>query len=87
MCGIGTPKTISKVADSGKTITSHFCGDCGTTLFRTGDSFPGAYVVKIGIMDDPQWPVKNQPKGELFVGGRVPFLSPLKGADQLPAMP
>lgn len=26
----GTPKEISKTADSGKSITSCFCGDCGT---------------------------------------------------------
>jgi hypothetical protein len=51
---LGSPKTISKVADTGKTITSHFCGDCGTTLFRTGDSFPGAVIIKAGILDDPE---------------------------------
>ena len=30
----GTPKEISKTADSGKKINSAFCGDCGTTMFR-----------------------------------------------------
>ncbi|KAK5214856.1 hypothetical protein LTR47_012069, partial [Exophiala xenobiotica] len=37
----GTPRTISKTADSGKQITSCFCPDCGTTLFRYGDTFGG----------------------------------------------
>lgn len=29
----GTPKEISKTADSGKSITSCFCGDCGKLSF------------------------------------------------------
>jgi hypothetical protein len=62
----GTPKTISKVADSGKTVTSHFCPDCGTTLLRTGDSFPNQHVIKSGVLDDPLWANKNLAKVELF---------------------
>lgn len=34
----GKPKEISKTADSGKTITSCFCGDCGKSF----------YVMRIG---------------------------------------
>jgi len=83
----GKPKEISKVADSGKKITSHFCSDCGTTLFRTSESFPNAVIMKVGIMDDPEWPNKNIPKGELFVGERVKLHGPLEGAAQIPAMP
>ncbi|TVY40311.1 hypothetical protein LSUB1_G003193 [Lachnellula subtilissima] len=83
----GTPKTISKVADTGKTITSHFCGDCGTTLFRTGDSFPNAVIIKSGILDDPEWPNKNVPKGELFAPERVKWVSAIDGAAQMPGMP
>lgn len=51
----GSPKTISKTADSGKEITSEFCGDCGTTLFRWGDAFggkDGMRIIKAGILDD-----------------------------------
>jgi hypothetical protein len=72
------------VADTGKNITSHFCGDCGTTLFRTGESFPNAVVIKAGILDDPNM---NVPKGELFAGGRVKWTPALEGAAQLPGMP
>ena len=83
----GTPKTISKVADTGKNITSHFCPDCGTTLFRTGESFPGAVIIKAGVLDDPEWPNKNVPKGELFAGERVKWTPALDGAAQMPGMP
>jgi hypothetical protein len=85
--GIGTPKTISKVADSGKNITSHFCPDCGTTLYRTGESFPGKHIIKAGIFDDPEWPNKNVPKAELFAPERIGWLPQIKDAAQVPAMP
>lgn len=80
----GKPKEISKIADTGKSITSHFCGDCGTTLFRTGESFPSAVVIKAGILDDP---IMDVPKGELFAPGRVEWLPALEGATQYPGMP
>ena len=84
---VGKPKTISKVADTGKNITSHFCPDCGTTLYRTGESFPGAVIIKAGILDDAEWPNKNVPKGELFAGERVSWHPPVEGAAQMPGMP
>lgn len=83
----GTPKTISKTADTGKKITSHFCPDCGTTLFRTGDSFPGQHIIKAGILDDTNWPNENVPKAELFAPERVTWVNPVKDAAQLPGMP
>jgi hypothetical protein len=46
----GNLKEISKVADSGKNITSYFCGDCGTTLFRKGDSFPNNVILKVNLV-------------------------------------
>jgi hypothetical protein len=85
--GLGTPKTISKTADTGKKITSHFCPDCGTTLFRTGESFPNAYIIKIGVMDDPKWPNENVPKGELFAPERINWVAPIEGAAQMDGMP
>jgi len=83
----GKPKEITKTADSGKKITSHFCPDCGTTLFRTGESFPGAVIIKAGVLDDPNFPNNNVPVGELFVGHRVKWNSEIDGAQQLSGMP
>lgn len=51
----GTPKSITKISDHGKSITSHFCGDCGTTLFRSGGSQPeDALGLRAGVLDDPK---------------------------------
>ncbi|KAF8853516.1 hypothetical protein BDZ45DRAFT_598445 [Acephala macrosclerotiorum] len=79
--------TISKKADSGKTITSHFCPDCGTTLFRTGESFPGAVIIKAGVLDDPNFTSENVSKIELFAPQRVAWIPPIQGAAQLDGMP
>jgi hypothetical protein len=86
-CRTGTPKTISKVADTGKNITSHFCGDCGTTVFRTGETFGPQHVIKAGVMDDPEWPNKNKPQAELFAPERISWVTQLEGAGQVDAMP
>ncbi|MCJ1245352.1 hypothetical protein MMC30_002556 [Trapelia coarctata] len=78
----GTPKTISKTADGGNPITSHFCGDCGSTLFRTGDSFPGLTIIKVGVMDDVDAFEGARPGVELFSGGRVGWVKGVEGAEQ-----
>lgn len=54
---------------------------------RTGESFPGAVIIKTGVLDDPNWPNENVPKGELFIDERVPWTSAIKGANQLKGMP
>ena len=83
----GTPKTISKKADSGKEITSHFCPNCGTTVFRTGESFPQAVIIKAGVLDSKEWASENVPQAELFCGTRVKWTPALESAGQLPGMP
>jgi hypothetical protein len=54
---------------------------------RTGESFPGAVIIKAGVLDDPEWPNKNVPKGELFAPERVAWTPAIEGAAQLPGMP
>ncbi|KAF1989756.1 hypothetical protein K402DRAFT_263143 [Aulographum hederae CBS 113979] len=82
----GTPKTISKTADTGKTITSHFCGDCGTTLWRDTETMAGLKVVKAGTMDDPKSLGDTQPGVELFVPERVSWVNGIEGAEQRNSM-
>lgn len=83
----GSPKQISKQADSGNDITSHFCGDCGSTLFRDGASFAGAKIVKVGVMDDVSALEQAKPAVELYAAERVPWVGRVEGADQLKGMP
>jgi len=75
------------VADSGNTITSHFCGDCGSTLWRDGRTFGLNKLVKVGVINDPNALSDAKPGVELYVGGRVPWVSEMEGTDQKPGMP
>ena len=84
----GTPKTIAKTADTGSVITSHFCGDCGSTLFRTSDTFgPGVCALKVGAMDDLDALDDARPTVELFAGHRVAWIPEISGTTKLPGMP
>lgn len=83
----GKPKEITVKADSGKSITSYFCGDCGSTLWRQGDTFGDARIIKVGIMDDPKVLEDAQPGVELYAAERVSWQGAVPGAGQKKAMP
>ncbi|KAF2966771.1 hypothetical protein GQX73_g6787 [Xylaria multiplex] len=78
----GTPKSIGKTADSGKDIVSHFCGDCGSTLWRDGASFGDGKVIKAGTLDDINALDDALPITELFTNHRVSWVGPVAGATQ-----
>lgn len=82
----GTPKTYSKRAGSGKTMTSNFCGDCGSTLWRGGETFGDARIVKAGVMDDAGALNDAKPAVELYAVDRVAWVCPVAGAEQKQAM-
>jgi hypothetical protein len=84
----GNPKTISKKGDdTGNSITSHFCGNCGSTLFREGATFGDAKVVKVGILDDQNALEDAAPAIELYVPHRPSWVSGIDGAAQKKNMP
>jgi len=84
----GNPKTISKKGDdTGNEITSYFCGDCGSTMWRAGATFGDAKVVKVGTLDDDQALEKNAPAIELYAPIRPSWVTKVNGADQKKNMP
>jgi len=82
----GSPKEITKTADSGKQITNHFCGDCGTTLWRDGETFGSNKIIRVGVIDDPKALSNAKPDVEFFVGGRASWVTEIEGAPQLASM-
>lgn len=42
--------------DSGNQITTHFCSECGTTLFWYADLFKGMTAIAGGCFADPNFP-------------------------------
>ncbi len=48
----GTLKTYTVDVESGNTMTSFFCGDCGSTLYRKSSHSDAAVVVMLGCIND-----------------------------------
>ncbi|KAI0829152.1 Mss4-like protein [Hypoxylon sp. FL0890] len=78
----GTPKTFTKVAGSGKEITSYFCGDCGSTLWRETPSFGDNKIVKVGVVDDLNALNEAKPVTELYTKHRASWVPEIPGAVQ-----
>ncbi|KAL1872721.1 hypothetical protein Daus18300_004267 [Diaporthe australafricana] len=77
----GTPKQFAKTADSGKTITSFFCGDCGTTIWRETESYGDSKIIKVGTLDGDALEDAS-PAVELFVRNRPSWLPALASTEQ-----
>ncbi len=45
----GTPKSVSRTADSGATFTRHFCGVCGTPLYGQSSRAPDLRMLAVGF--------------------------------------
>lgn len=78
----GEAKQFKKTADSGKNIVSNFCPNCGSTLWREGDAFPGMKVIKAGVLDDANALENAKPGVELFVAERPGWVQGIPGADE-----
>src|ERR1700756_1329509 len=55
--GIATAWT--RTAESGNTLTFHFCPTCGSTVYWENEGFPGVVAVAIGSFADPNFPGPN----------------------------
>lgn len=70
----GASKTFTRKADSGNTVTFHFCADCGTTVYWELSGFPDVIAVAVGTLADPSFPA---PKVSVFEGRRHSWLAGL----------
>lgn len=63
-------------------ITSHFCPNCGTTLYRTGGSpqVAGLVGLRSGCLDDQTAIRENAPTVEVYVDKRAAWKAPLQDA-------
>ncbi len=51
----GEIRSFSRPADSGATLTRHFCPTCATTLFAESSRWPGAALLPVGLFEDQSW--------------------------------
>jgi hypothetical protein len=52
----GKATTWKRTAESGNTLTFHFCPTCGSTVYWENEGFPGIVAVAIGNFADPNFP-------------------------------
>jgi hypothetical protein len=50
----GELASYEKTVDSGRKLKRMFCANCGTPLCWTGAGFPGAVLVSLSSLDDPE---------------------------------
>ncbi|CBY00410.1 hypothetical protein IAQ61_011339 [Plenodomus lingam] len=82
----GTPKPHTVKGESGNEITSMFCGDCGSTMWRQGASFPGKRIIKAGTLDDTSVVDNMTVNAELYAPLRPKWIAAQEGAAQNKAM-
>jgi hypothetical protein len=76
----------SRSVASGNTMTNHFCGTCGTLMYRVSTGRPGQSILRTGTIDDfSLHETKFRPQVELFTRSRVSWLSGVEGAKQFEA--
>jgi len=79
----GTLKDVNTTHENGMKITLHMCGECGTAVYKEGDSddLKGFAIVQAGTLDDG---LDNAgPGAELWVTHRANWLPGLEGVGQM----
>lgn len=83
----GTPKRYTAKAASGRDVTTVFCGDCGSSLWREGGvTDPDAVVVRVGSLDDEGALDGARPLAEIYTHDRAGWLGEMEGAKQFEGM-
>ncbi|KZV79536.1 hypothetical protein EXIGLDRAFT_846436, partial [Exidia glandulosa HHB12029] len=73
--------TMVETIASGNSMTNHFCGTCGSLMYRTGSGFPGMSIMRIGTVDDfSLHDTKLRPQVEQFTKTRVSWFTGVEGA-------
>ena len=55
----GPSKAYVRPGPEQRTVTNHFCPECGTQLFWEGDIVPGIVGIAVGGFIDPDFPPPN----------------------------
>ncbi|KAF2227325.1 Mss4-like protein [Elsinoe ampelina] len=63
-----------------RTMTNHFCEECGTLMWRTGEGFPGVTIPRAGTVDDFNLMERElRPRVEMFVKDRAAWIKEVDG--------
>lgn len=56
----GAAKAFTRTSDAGNPFTTHFCPDCGTSLYWIASNKPDAVGVAVGGFADPDFPAPER---------------------------
>ncbi|KXH53464.1 hypothetical protein CSAL01_10128 [Colletotrichum salicis] len=77
----------SRTIATGNDMANHFCGTCGTLMYRVSSGFPGMSILRLGTIDDFRLvETKLKPQVEQFIDTRASWLKPVDGVMQLDRM-
>ncbi len=71
-------------ADSGATVTHHFCPICGSQMYNKNTGMDGLTVIIASTLDDPEI---FTPQMSVFTKRAVSWDKPVDGVPQFPEMP
>ncbi|MFA7280496.1 MAG: GFA family protein [Sterolibacterium sp.] len=80
----GQSTTYDTTADSGNTVTRHFCGKCGSSLWSVPNAIPDLLVIKAGSLDDPSW---LKPAMSIYCDSAQPWAEISSAIPRFPKMP
>jgi hypothetical protein len=80
----GQSTTYDTTADSGNTVTRHFCGKCGSSLWSVPNAIPDLLVIKAGSLDDPSW---LKPAMSIYCDSAQPWAEISAAIPRFPKMP
>lgn len=77
----------SRTIATGNDMANHFCGTCGTLMYRVSSGLPGMSILRLGTVDDFRLvETKLKPQVEQFIDTRASWLKPVEGVMQLDRM-
>jgi hypothetical protein len=75
----GADKSYARKGDSGRTVTFHFCPECGGTVFWEAEQRPDLIAVGVGTLADPDF---EAPRHSVWERRRHPWTIAI-GAQQI----
>jgi hypothetical protein len=64
----GSPHNYTTIGDTGGKVTRHFCPNCATRLFTTGDLPGPLWIFQSGAFDDPN---SVRPSAAIYTKDRI----------------
>jgi len=75
------PKVYARTGDNGRTRFQHFCPECGSPLFTSGEGGPDDWGIRWGSIRQRD---RLQPRRQIWCRSAAPWIN---GLEQLPGRP